>query len=81
MEEISARTRRFAKVGSSVTLGTLIVAMLVSLKSPSLRFGLIGCALLVYMQPELPGVGSEDAGKVPSSSASPPQREPETIVR
>jgi uncharacterized membrane protein len=81
VEEISTRTRRFAKARSSVTLGTFTVAMLVSLKSPSLGFGLICCALLVYLQPELPGVGSEDIGKVPSSSASPPQREPETIVR
>ncbi len=81
VEEISARTRRFAKVRSSVTLGTFIVAMLVSLKSPSLGFGLICCALLVYLRPELPGVGSKDVGKVPSSSASPPQREPESIVR
>jgi len=81
VEEISARTRRFAKARSSVTLGTFIVAMLVALKSPSLGFGLIFCALLVYLQPELPRVGSEDVGKVPSSSASPPQREPEIIVR
>ena len=81
VEEISARTRRFAKARSSVTLGTFIVAMLVSLKSPSVGFGLICCALLVYLQPELPGGGSEDVGKVPLSSAPPPQREPETIVR
>ena len=81
VEEISVRTRRFARARSSVTLGTFIVAMLVSLKSPSLGFGLICGALLVYLQPELPGVGSEGVGKVPSSSASPPQREPETIVR
>ena len=81
VEEISARTRRFAKARSSVTLGTFILAMLVSLKSPSLGFGLICCALLVYLQPELPGGGSEDVGKVPLSSAPPPQREPETIVR
>jgi len=81
VEEISARTRRFAKARSSVTLGTFILAMLVSLKSPSVGFGLICCALLVYLQPELPGVGSEDVGKIPSSSASPPHREPETTVR
>src|SRR5207302_9416443 len=78
---ISARTRRFAKARSSVTLGTFLVALLVALKSPSLGFGLIFCAVLVYLQPELPRVGSEDVGKVPSSSASPPQREPEIIVR
>ena len=81
VEEISARTRRFAKARSSVTLGTFILAMLVSVKSPSVGFGLICCALLVYLQPELPGGGSEDVGKVPLSSAPPPHREPETIVR
>jgi len=81
VKEISARTRRFTKVRSSATLGTLIVAMLVSLKSASLGFGLICCALLVYLQPELPWVGSEDVGKVSSRSASSPHREPETIVR
>lgn len=64
-----------------MTLGAFIVAMLVSLKSPSLRFELIFCALLVYLQPNFPGIGSEDFGKVASSSVSPPQREPETIVR
>jgi uncharacterized membrane protein len=62
-QQISVRTRRFAKVRSFVTLGTFIVAMLVSLKSPSLGFGLICCALLVYVRPELPGVGSEDTGE------------------
>jgi len=80
-EQISMRTRRFAKARSSVTLGTFILAMLVSLKSPSLSFGLICCALLVYLRPEPPGVGSEDAGEVPSSSVSPPQCEQESIGR
>jgi len=80
-ERISARTRRFAKARSSLTLGTFIVAMLVSLKSPSLGFVLICCALLLYLRPEPPGVGSEDAGEVPSSRASPPRCQQESIVR
>jgi hypothetical protein len=62
-------------------LGTFILAMLVSLESPSLGFGVICCAVLVYLRPELPGVGSEDARQVPSSSASPPQCGQETFVR
>jgi uncharacterized membrane protein len=80
-EQISVQTRRFARARSSVTLGTFILAMLVSLKPPSLGFGLICCALLVYLRPELPGVGTEDPREVPSSSASPPQCEQESIVR
>jgi len=52
IDEMSARTRRFAKVRSSVTLGTFVIAMLVSLKSPSWGFGLVCCALLVYLRPE-----------------------------
>jgi hypothetical protein len=55
--------------------------MLVSLKFPSLGYGLICCALLLYLRPELAALGSEDAAEVPSSSASPPQCEQETIVR
>jgi uncharacterized membrane protein len=80
-ELISARTRRLAKTRSSVTLGIFVVAMLVSLKFPSLGFGLVCCALLLYLRPELPGVGSEDAGEIPSSSASPRRREQENTVR
>jgi uncharacterized membrane protein len=79
-ERTSARTRRLAKARSSVTLGTFIVAMLVSLKSPWLGFGLVCCALLLYLRPDLPGVGSEDAGEAPSSSTS-ARRKQETIVR
>jgi len=77
----SARTRRLAKTRSSATLGTFIVAMLVSLKVPSLGFGLICCAVLLYLRPELPWVGSEDASEVPSGSASLPRREQENPVR
>jgi uncharacterized membrane protein len=54
IEEISLRSRRFAKARSAVTLGTFILAMLVSLQSPSWGFGLVCCALLFYLQPELP---------------------------
>jgi uncharacterized membrane protein len=54
VEEISLRSRRFAKVRSAATLGTFFLAMLVSLQFPSLGFGLVCCALLFYMRPEPP---------------------------
>ena len=55
IEEVSLRTRRFAKVRSAATLGTFILATLVSLRSPLLGFGLVCCALLFYLRPEPPG--------------------------
>jgi hypothetical protein len=58
VEEISPRTRRFAKTRSLFTLGTFFIAMLVSLKFPLLGFGLICCALLVYLRPEPLGPGN-----------------------
>jgi uncharacterized membrane protein len=52
VQVISTRTRRFAKARSSFTLAAFFIAMLVSLKAPSWGFGLVCCALLVYLQPE-----------------------------
>ena len=63
VEEISARTQRFAKFRSLFTLGTFVIAMLVALKFPSLGFGLICCALLVYLRPKALD-SDEDAGHV-----------------
>jgi len=77
IDEISARTRRFVKARSSVTLGTFVIAMLVSLKSPSCGFGLICCALLVYLRPEPPGTGRAGLNKVALSDALPSQGEPD----
>jgi TMEM175 potassium channel family protein len=74
-DEISARARRFAKMRSLFTLGTFLIAMLVSLKFPSLGFGLICCALLVYLRPEPPGADDEDANKVTASGGGPSQGE------
>jgi uncharacterized membrane protein len=71
VEEISARTQRFAKIRSLFTLGTFVIAMLVALKFPSLGFGLICCALLVYVRPEALGFSDEDAGHVETKSRSP----------
>ena len=52
IEEISLRSQRFAKVRSAATLGTFVLAMLVSLRSSYLGFGLVCCALLFYVRPE-----------------------------
>jgi len=51
--------------------------MLVSLKSPSWGFGLVCCALLVYLRPEPPGTGRERLNKVAFSDALPSQGEPD----
>jgi uncharacterized membrane protein len=64
VEEFPARARQFAKVRSSVALGTFVIAMLVSLKLPLWGFGLICCVLLLYLQPEPPEIGREVARKV-----------------
>lgn len=57
--EISLRSKRFAKVRSGATLGTFVLSMLVSLKSPNWSFGLVCCALLFYLRPEPPWSGRE----------------------
>jgi uncharacterized membrane protein len=51
-EEISHRTRRLAKVRSFLAMGLFLIAMLVSLKLPFLAFGLVCCAVLLYLCPE-----------------------------
>jgi uncharacterized membrane protein len=53
--EIPHRTRKFAKVRSLVALGLFGGAMLVSLWFPWCGFGLVWCAVLLYLRPELPG--------------------------
>jgi len=75
VEEISPRTRRFAKTRSLFTLGTFFIAMLVSLKFPSLGFGLICCALLVYLRPEPLGPGNEATNKLVARGAGQSQGE------
>jgi uncharacterized membrane protein len=54
-EELPHRTRRFARVRSALALGLFLTAMLVSLKFPPWGFGLVCCAVLLYLKPELPG--------------------------
>ena len=67
-ENIPARTRRFARVRSSVTLGIFGLAMPVSLKSPYLGFALVCCALLFYLRPEPPELGNGQPGEHPSAA-------------
>lgn len=50
--EISHRTRRFAKMRSLIAFGLFLTAMLVSLKFPHWGFGLVCCAVLLYLKPE-----------------------------
>jgi uncharacterized membrane protein len=73
--EVSARTRRIVKVRSFSTLGTFLAAILVSLKCPPGGFGLVCCALLLYLWPEPSRDWGEKAGNVASSSALPSQGE------
>lgn len=80
-EIIPARARRLAKARSSLTLGTFILAMLVSLKFPPLGFALICFALLLYLSPELPGAGKKDAEGARSNDASSLAGRQENAVR
>jgi uncharacterized membrane protein len=59
VENISHRTRRLAKVRSLFAFGLFLTAMLVSLKLPFLGFGLVCCAVLLYLRPEPPGARGE----------------------
>jgi uncharacterized membrane protein len=59
--DISHRTRRFAKIRSGLALGLFLTAMLVSLKFPYWGFGLVCCAVLLYLQPSPPGAKDESA--------------------
>jgi uncharacterized membrane protein len=61
-DEVPGTMRRIAKFRSCSTLGTLCVAMLVSLKFPSWGFGLVCCALLLYLRPEPPRIGEKIGG-------------------
>jgi uncharacterized membrane protein len=59
IEEMSRKTRRFSKMRSPATLATFILAMMVSLQSPSWGFALVCWALLFYLRPEPPGTGPQ----------------------
>jgi uncharacterized membrane protein len=59
--EISHQTRRLAKMRSVIAFGLFLTAMLVSLKLPQWGFGLVCCAVLLYLRPEPPRTGAADA--------------------
>ena len=69
IEEIPPRTRRLAKVRSFIAFGLFLSAMLVSIKFPQGGFGLVCCAVLLYLRPELPGTRGNDSGN--SANPSP----------
>ena len=64
VEEISHRARRLAKVRSCVAFELFLTAMLVSLKLPQWGFGVVCCAVLLYLRPELPGSAKEGADTI-----------------
>ena len=56
VEEVPHRTRRLAKLRSFMAFGLFVSAMPVSLWFPWCGFGLVYCAVLLYLRPELPGI-------------------------
>ena len=52
VDELSQQTR-LARTRSVLAFGSFLTAMLVSLKLPRLGFGLVCCAVLLYLRPEL----------------------------
>ena len=79
LEEISHRTRRLAKIRSFVAFGLFVTAMLLSLRFPLWGFGLVCCAVLLYLRPEPFGTREGTANKVASKRVMLPQDEDFTI--
>jgi uncharacterized membrane protein len=52
--QVSGRSRRLARRRSLVVLAIFTTAMLVALVAPGLGFGLICCALILHLRPEVP---------------------------
>lgn len=53
-EQVSTRTRRFARRRSLIVLAGFTAAMLVALVAPRVGFGLICASLLLHLRPEVP---------------------------
>jgi uncharacterized membrane protein len=53
--EVSTHTRHLARRRSLVVLASFTIAMLVALVTPRLAFGLICCALLLHLRPNVGG--------------------------
>jgi uncharacterized membrane protein len=79
VEEISHRTRRFAKIRSFVAFGLFLAAMLLSLKLPLWGFGMVCCAVLLYLRPEPFGAREDTANNALSKQVRLPQDEDFTI--
>lgn len=65
LAEISHKTRRMARIRSSIAFGLFLTGMLVSLRLPLCGFGFVCCAVLLYLRPELPGTEDERANQAP----------------
>jgi len=52
---VSARTRRLARLRSLIALGGFTTAMLVALVAPPVGFGLICAALILHLRPDVTG--------------------------
>jgi uncharacterized membrane protein len=79
VEEISDQTRRLAKLRSVVAFGLFLTAMLLSLKFPLRGFGLVCCAVLLYLRPEPFGTRDGTINKVASKHIMLPEDEDFTI--
>ncbi len=64
LEEVSHQARRLARIRSLIAFGLFLTGMLVSLKFPLCGFGLVCCAVLLYLRPELPGIRGDSADQV-----------------
>lgn len=51
---VSERARRMARRRSLIVLGTFLVAIAVALAAPRVGFGLICCALILHVRPDVP---------------------------
>ena len=79
VEEIPHRTRRLAKIRSFVAFALFLTAMLLSLKVPLWGFGMVCCAVLLYLRPEPFGAREAAANKVVPSRVMLPHDEDFTI--
>ena len=61
LEEVSHQTRRLARIRSLIAFGLFLTGMLGSLKFPLCGFGLVCCAVLLYLRPEPPGIRGDSA--------------------
>jgi uncharacterized membrane protein len=80
VEEISHRARRLAKMRSAIAFGLFSTAMFVSLKFPGWGFGLVCCAVLLYLRPEPTGTRGRGADNTAPHDEEPAQQEKESTT-